>query len=150
MRATLDTNVLVSALLSPGGAPAEVVRMAAAGRFRLCLADTIIAEVRRVVARPRMRERHPDVTALADRFMEAIASLSEVAIVEDPPKVVEADPQDDHVLECARLLQADVIVSGDRHLLALGQYDGIPIVSPAAFVSELAWHQARWPDDTAE
>jgi putative PIN family toxin of toxin-antitoxin system len=143
MRVTLDANVLVSALLAPGGAPAEVVRLGAAGRRRLCLADTILAELRALVARPRIVERCPRAVELAEAFLQAVEPVSEIAVVVGAPAVITADPHDDHVLECARLLRADVIVSGDRHLLDLRRHGSIPILSPAAFVADVAAHDAR-------
>jgi hypothetical protein len=52
-------------------------------------------------------------------------------------QVIKADPTDDRVLECAVAAQADVIISGDAHLLTLGEFQGIGILDPAAFLAEL-------------
>ena len=61
-----------------------------------------------------------------------IRRLAVMAAPVDVPRVVTEDPDDDHVLACALTAQADLIVSGDKHLLGLGgQYQGIAIVTPA-------------------
>lgn len=67
-------------------------------------------------------------------YIEAI----ELAEPLDVPSVVPNDPDDDHVLACALAAKADLIVSGDRHLLALNRYQNIPIVSPAEAVNRIA------------
>ncbi len=59
----------------------------------------------------------------------------------EPPvhlRIIAADPDDDRVLEAAVAGEADFIVSGDRHLLDLGRYEGIEIVTPARFLAELS------------
>lgn len=65
---------------------------------------------------------------------EALATLIEPMPV---TPVIHDDPEDDHVLACAHAAQADYIVSGDQHLLGLGQYGAIPIVRPADLIARL-------------
>jgi predicted nucleic acid-binding protein len=69
-----------------------------------------------------------------------IAGLRDAALLVIPteaPAVIADDPDDDHVLACAVAGEADYIVSGDRHLLTLGEYRGIRILRPAAFLALL-------------
>lgn len=73
-----------------------------------------------------------------DRVGDAVAQLTRVAIVVEPGEVVQvvaADPADDRVLEARRAYDADVNVSGDRHLLDLGAWSDIEIFSPAEFIA---------------
>lgn len=131
MRVVADTNVLVSALIFPGGPPEALYRLALEGRIELVTSRPLLAELGRV---------------LTDKFgwepgraEEAVAQLIRVAeIVEpgEPVSEIEADPADDRVLEAAAEGKADAIVSGDSHLLALSTWRGIPIHRPAAFVAE--------------
>lgn len=138
MRAVLDTNVLVSAVLSRAGAPGAILRAWREDRFQLITSAPLLDELRDVLARPRIVERHgwsPEERLLF------IAAFDESAIVVTPDaelRVVDEDPDDDRVLEAAITGGVDYIVSGDHHLLDLGEHAGIPIVTPARFVAALA------------
>ncbi|MCZ7588696.1 MAG: putative toxin-antitoxin system toxin component, PIN family [Gaiella sp.] len=132
MRVVADTNVLVSALIFPGGAPESVYRLALEGRIELVTSRPLLAELGRVL------------TAKfgwgAERTEEAVAEvirLVELVEPRQPVAEIEADPADDRVLEAAEEGHANAIVSGDRHLLALGSWRGIRIESPASFLATL-------------
>ena len=132
MRAVLDTNVLISSYVFPGGKPEAVYRLALEGRLEIGTSRTLLAEFGRVL--DRKFGWNPD------RVEAALAQMTRIASVVEPSEtvqVVRADPADDRVLEAARAYGADVIVSGDRHLLDLGAWNEIEIVSPAEFM-------ARW------
>lgn len=131
MRAVLDANVIVSALLSPRGTPATVLRRWLEGSYELILSPLLLGELERALAYPKIRAR---VTPSEAR--ELIALLRDGAVVrEDPdgePRVRSADPDDDYLIALAAAAQA-IIVSGDRHLLDLE--DAIPVYTPAAFLA---------------
>ncbi len=132
MRVVADTNVLVSALIFPGGAPEAVYRLALEGRIELVTSRPLLAELGRVLAATFGWE--PEWTE------EAVAEVIRVAELVEPRQPVaeiEADPADDRVLEAAEEGNADAIVSGDRHLLALESWRGIRIESPASFLATL-------------
>src|SRR5574340_433204 len=123
IRAVVDTNVLVSAFY--GGTPAGVLQLWREGRLTICVTDDILSEYAEVFS------RFPRLAAAAGEFMVALAAREGVLHVEVTEQVTAApDPDDDMFLECAVAARADVIVSGDRHLLALGQFRGIPIQTP--------------------
>jgi putative PIN family toxin of toxin-antitoxin system len=132
VRIVADTNVLVSALIFPGDAPEEVYRLALEGRVELVTSRPLLAELGRVLtAKFGWHE---------ERAEEAVAGVFRVAALVEPQHVVveiEADPADDRVLEAAGEGVADAIVSGDRHLLALGSWRGIRIESPSSFLDTL-------------
>jgi putative PIN family toxin of toxin-antitoxin system len=134
LRVVLDTNVAISALVFPGGLPEAVYRLGLEGRITPVTSRALLAELGAVLA---------DKFAWEDRLVEeAIAQLSRVADIVEPQQVVttvEADPDDDRVLEAALEGRASLIVSGDRHLLSLGAWEGIPIVAPAAFLEDASW-----------
>jgi putative PIN family toxin of toxin-antitoxin system len=73
-----------------------------------------------------------------NRYITVIRSFSEVVAITGQLKVVVDDPDDDKVIECAVVGKADYIVTGDRHLLTLGQYSNISIVKAAQFISILS------------
>ncbi len=132
MKAILDTNVLISAYVFPGGNPEAVYRLALEGRLEIGTSRTLLAEFGRVLGQK--------FGWTMDRVETAVAQITRIAAVVEPTEevhVVQADPADDRVLEAARAFDADAIVSGDRHLLDLGTWDEIEIISPAEFI-------ARW------
>lgn len=129
MKAILDTNVLISAYVFPGGKPEAVYRLALEGRLEIGTSRTLLAEFGRVLGQK--------FGWIPDRVEAAVAQMTRIAAVVEPSEVVEvvsADPADDRVLEAARAFDADVIVSGDRHLLDLGTWSEIEIISPAEFI----------------
>lgn len=117
MRAVLDPNVLISAVLSAGGAPAEVVRAARGGEFELIVSPALLAELERALAYPRLRAR-----VSARDSAAYLAWLSELATraadPAGPPSVRSTDPGDDYLIALAAAERA-ALVSGDGHLLEL-------------------------------
>jgi putative PIN family toxin of toxin-antitoxin system len=137
MRVVLDTNIIISAYLVLRGAPARILEAFRRRNFQLILSPALLAEYERVLTRPDVQRRHG---ASAEEIASDLAAIRSLATVVNPtevPAVIAADPNDDMVLACALAGKADYIVSGDPHLLDLGEYEGIRIVSPAAFVSIL-------------
>jgi len=130
MRAILDTNALISAYLFPGGKPEAVYRLAIEGRLEIGTSLTLLAEFGRVLGQK--------FGWIPDQVEAAVAQVARIAAVVEPGEtvqVVRADPADDRVLEAARAFDAGVIVSGDRHLLDLGTWSEIEIISPAEFIT---------------
>ncbi|HYU57061.1 MAG TPA: putative toxin-antitoxin system toxin component, PIN family [Actinomycetota bacterium] len=130
MRVLLDTNVLISAFIFPGGAPEAVYRMALRGRIEVVTSATLLAEFGRVLV-----GKFGWDEARADRAVVQVARVAEVVDPQERVAVVTADPADDRVLEAALEGAATAIVSGDRHLLRLGSWRGIAIVDPATFLT---------------
>lgn len=131
MKVVADTNVLVSALIFPGGPPEALYRLVLEGRVDLVTSRSLLTELGRVLAQKFGWE--------PDRAEEAVAQLIRVAEIVDPKESisdVEADPADNQVLEAAAAGNATLIVSGDHHLLALGEWRGISIQTPARFVAD--------------
>ena len=133
MRAVLDPNVIISALLAPNGSPAKVLRAGLDGAYGLVASPLLLAELQRALAYPKIRRRIPasDATALVGLVER------QARVVEDPtepPLVRSPDPGDDYLISLAVAARA-VLVSGDRHLLGLDQT--LPIQSPAAFLALL-------------
>ncbi len=130
MRVVADTNVLVSALIFPGGSPERVYRLALEGRIELITSRPLLTELGRVLTAEFGWE--------SGSAEEAVATLIRIAEIVDPRETVieiERDPADDRVLEAAVEGGAEIIVAGDRHLLALGSWRGIAIEPPATFLA---------------
>jgi uncharacterized protein len=139
-RAVLDANVVASALVNPAGVPGQLItRLFADAAFESILSLATLAELRRVVAYPRLRSHiHLDDDALA-HVIEYFAIVS--TVVEDEPltnaPVVKADPDDDIYLAVAVTGRAAYVVSGDRHLLNTRAYGEITIIPPRQFMQML-------------
>jgi putative PIN family toxin of toxin-antitoxin system len=133
----LDTNVIVSALLSAHGYPAEILLRWEAGEFDLVTSQSLLTELRRVLAYDRVKAH----LQLSQAEIEAVLQGYRLFALFVEPQisldVLQDDPDDNHVLECALAGNAAYIVSGDEHLLALGAYQGIVILSPASFITML-------------
>lgn len=132
MRAVLDVNVLIAALLARDGAPARFLLRWFAGDFELLISDKVLSELRRALAYPKVRLRisHAEAAAMVD-LLEATATK---ALDPDKPQRRSRDAGDDYLLALAASNSA-VVVSGDRDLLDLG--DELPIYGPAAFLALL-------------
>jgi len=126
VRILLDTNVLVSALLF-GGLPRVLLRTAIRGDVTLVTSPALLDELEDVLVGKFGFGRA--VARLTRAEIEALADLVEPG---DPPRVCR-DPDDDEVLATAVTGRVDVIVTGDRDLLALGAHQGIRILTPREF-----------------
>jgi len=136
IRVVLDTNVLISALISKSSAPQKLYRAFTKQRFLL------LEEVEDVINRERLIKYHK-LTPKQRRIMEQLAELSYVVLgtVSSEELVVQRDPEDDKFLWCAIEGKADYIISGDHHLLDLKEYEGVKILSPHDFLTILEKNQ---------
>jgi putative PIN family toxin of toxin-antitoxin system len=130
MRAVIDTNVLVSALLW-GGTPRALLEHVRNGAVTLISSPALLAELARVLERPKF-----DVVLLRSNTSRAqtLAEVRQLADVIDPSLLAQPvcrDKDDDEVLALAVAAQVDIVISGDDDLLSLGSFEGIPILSPA-------------------
>ena len=138
IRAVLDTNVLVSSILSPSAVPGRIVRAWECHAFELCLSEPLFLEVVEVLRRPHIRKMARLGAGQIEELLELLLRIA--TIVPGPLRiepVVADDPDDDVVLATAVAGRADVIVSGDRHLLAIREHRSIPIVTPRQFLDLL-------------
>ncbi len=136
MRLVLDTNVVASGLLW-NGTPAQLIEAAQADEIELFTSRALLAELTRILRRAKFAKA---IAAIESSLDDLVLGYAELAQVVHPPSiapVVLRDPEDDRVLACAVAANADLIVSGDQHLLDLKEYEGIPIVSAAQALSRL-------------
>jgi len=133
VRAVLDPNVLIAAILSPGGAPAQLLGRWLGGDFELIVSEKLLDELERALAYPKLRARVASTDVAA--FVELLARSAVVAVDPPDPGGRSADPGDDHLIALAETQQA-VLVTGDAHLLALAE--DLPIHTARSFVELLA------------
>jgi putative PIN family toxin of toxin-antitoxin system len=142
-----DTNTIVSGMLW-GGKPREVLDLGGSGRIALYTSPALLSELASVLARAKFQAR---IQGHGRSVAEVVEAFSAVVTLIQPgaiAPVIRADPDDDAVLACALGARAEVIVSGDHHLLDLGSYDGIPILTASEFLERLA--KLGGPVDTGE
>lgn len=134
IRAVLDPNILVSALIARDGPPGRIVRAWSEGAFEMVISPRLIAELTEVLARPKFK---PQASAgRAEAFIAAIAHDAERFEDADDPPGVSPDPDDDYLLALAIAGGAEAVVSEDRHLLELEE-PPVPILTARAFVERL-------------
>ena len=132
MRVVLDTNILISAFVFPGGPPEAVFRLGLEHRLDIATSPVLLAEFARVLNLKFGWE--------SDKVDSAVRQVSRIATIVRPTRtlhVISHDPDDDRVLEAAIESKADAIVSGDRHLLTLAEWDGVAIRRAAEFLEWL-------------
>jgi uncharacterized protein len=132
LRAVLDVNVLVSALLSRAGAPGRLIALWLGGAFELVVSEALLAELERALAYPKLKE-HIGREDAAD-FIELLRSTASMFADAKHPDHVSRDPGDDYLVALATA-SASILVTGDRDLLVLTP--GLPIQPPAAFLALL-------------
>ena len=131
MRAILDVNVIVSALLSRGGTPAKILRAWLEGRFELIVSPLLLDELERALAYPNLADRIP-----ADVSEKLLGWLRREALAAEDPDVAPGsrsdDPGDDYLLALTERERA-ALVSGDKHVLALSSE--LPVLTPTEFLA---------------
>lgn len=131
MRAVLDPNVVVSAVLSSQGTPARVLIEWLGGGFELLISEKLIRELERVLSYPRIRKRITEEEA--QELIELLVRRAlHAADPPEPPSKPSSDPGDDYLIALAEA-QSAVLVSGDGHLLKLSR--DLPIYSPKDFLN---------------
>jgi putative PIN family toxin of toxin-antitoxin system len=137
IRAVLDTNLLVSYLLTHRPPIATLIdHHLAREDFVLLTAPALLEELDRVLGYPRLQRSYTE--AERKRFVALILALAEVVDLPEEMPRIGRDPDDDRVIACAVVGGAGVIVGGDGDLLALEQVSKIPIRSAAQFLEMLS------------
>jgi len=134
-RVVADTNVLVSAIQF-GGKPKQLLDLASDGHVDLATSEFILEETLRV-----LRDKFHHAPEELGETAKHLRVIARTVTPTESVAAVDADPSDNRILECAVAADAEVIVSGDKHLLALGNFRGIPIQRVGEFV--VAFYERR-------
>ena len=128
MKVVFDTNIFISAFIVSGSQGEQAFHHARQGRFELFTSVPILTETARKL-REKFEQRAEDITEalkLISRTSEVLRPRTKLTVLEDVP--------DNRILECALEAHADLVVTGDRHLLKLKEFHGIPIIRLADFL----------------
>ena len=130
-KVVLDTNVLISAIVF-GGKPRDVFNSILKGQVKLAISKDILDEMEGVLSGKKFQYPKQIIHSIRN----AIEDFAEVVAPRKVVKAIENDPDDNRILECALESKANLIISGDRHLLDLKQYRNIKIITPSDFLKE--------------
>lgn len=136
-RIVLDANIYVSALMNEKGPPGLLLHsIVAQEKFQLVMSDAILEELQRVLFYPKVRIR---IKRTNEELLAWTDALSIISFFVEPrhkyDTLVPDDPDDDRYVIAALESGSKYIVSGDRHLLALGAFEEIKILSAAELLS---------------
>lgn len=132
-RATVDTNIFISALFWKG-TPDRVIDVFKREEALLLLSNDILAELERKLSSAKFAPRIAQIGQTPVELVASFRDMAEPVVPADVPEDAIRDPKDRMILACAVGGKADMIVSGDKDLLVLNAYEGIPIVTPAQFL----------------
>jgi putative PIN family toxin of toxin-antitoxin system len=134
MKVVLDSNVFISSFFWRGN-PRRVFNRVTDGLDELYISDGILEEILDVMTRPKF---NADVEAIRE-YISTIEGFATGIITNNVSESVSRDKDDDKVLQCALLGDADYIVTGDGDLLVLEEYQSIKIVTPKAYLGLVSW-----------
>lgn len=132
LRAVLDTNVYLSIFVFPESRIFDLWRLAREGRYTVVISPFIVREFME-----KLREKFGVPTEARELIKRRVLRRADIVQPTTVPTVIADDPDDDHILACAVAGEAAIIVSGNKHLLRLREYHGIPIVRPMDFLRTL-------------
>lgn len=137
-KAVFDSTVLVSAFLSKSGVSRELLHRAEAGDFAICVAEEIFDEIQRVLLEyPRIRKRYRYADEAVTEYVGLLRVVAQVIVKLPKIEKVVRDPNDDMIIACAVKAAAEYVVTRDKDLLILTEYEGVKILTPEEFLGLL-------------
>jgi putative PIN family toxin of toxin-antitoxin system len=136
MRVVVDTNVLLSGLIRPRGAPGTIVRALREGRIVPVLSRPMLEEIGAVLSRPWLQEKYGLDEAAVETVLRFLVTRGELV----EPRIElrrRRDPRDDMFLEAAVSASAERLVTGDKDLLEMESIEGVTIVTARQMADEL-------------
>lgn len=134
LKAVIDTNVLISALLTPAGKPRQLVSCLEESKYTLFYPEQLLSELRKAPEKPRLASKL--TLAQVDKFIDLLERCGHVVETQQIAPLCR-DPDDDVFLACALAVKADYLVSGDKDLLCLKEHGMTKIVTTTEFLTQL-------------
>ena len=136
MKITVDTNVLISATFWYGDSH-RIMQLVESKIIKLVLSKEILQEYSEVLRYDEIQSKIKNKNLYMKYTLQKIVSFSEIVEPKDKVNIIIEDPDDNLVLECAKEGNVDFILSKNRHLLKLKEFEGIKIVTPEEFLGIL-------------
>ncbi|HNS79810.1 MAG TPA: putative toxin-antitoxin system toxin component, PIN family [Syntrophorhabdus sp.] len=136
-RVVLDTNIIISAILSPKSKAASIVKLVLDGKLHLVIAPAMWRELHAVLQYPKLQALMKRNDVSMDEVKDLLYKIERMAITAPGAKKVDRitkDTSDNIFLSCAVEGKADFIISGDSHLKEVKVFQGVEIVSPDVFI----------------
>jgi putative PIN family toxin of toxin-antitoxin system len=134
MRVVLDANIFISALISSQGNPAKILEKWQKRELEVVVSPAIVDEIERVTGYERLQKKYRRIREEREGLIDDLRNFATMVDPQQKLSVVQADDSDNRYIECAIESGANFVVTGDPHLLDIGEYQGIPILTPAIFV----------------
>ena len=134
IKIVLDTNQFVSALISPNGASAKILNVWRSGQIEVVVSEHILRELKDVLYRPKIKEKYHLTSLVIEAYLELIRRYAIMTSGNIEVSVISEDSDDDMIIACALEAEVDYVISGDRHLLNLGEYQDIKIIRASDFL----------------
>jgi putative PIN family toxin of toxin-antitoxin system len=134
LKVVVDTNQFVSALINKKGQPARLLDLWRQQHFILVTCPEIIAEIKEVLEYPRIRKKYKLNKTDIQSLLHLIEHEAVVLPSSPTVHIIKEDIDDNKFLACALAAKAEYIVTGDQHLLSLGRYESISIVTVKDFL----------------
>jgi len=136
MRAVIDTNILIRAVIKPDGTVGPILRRLIQGDYVLVYSHPLLAEFLEKLELPRIREKY-GITDEDIADMMALLDLRGELVIPDVKVTVCRDPEDNMVIEAALAGEAPLVATGDEDLLSLGSYEEVRFITPREFLARL-------------
>lgn len=137
IKTVVDVNILVSGRISSRSSPAKIIDLWQKRKFVLVTSKEILKELQRVLNYPKITKKYHLSKEKIDEYIRGFFAFSEVCSPTERISVIEDDSKDNKFIEAAISTRADFIVSGDKHLLNLGKYQRVGILTAKEFLREL-------------
>ncbi len=137
LRAVVDANILISGLISPYSYPREIEKRWRRGEFVLVTSHEIVAEVNRVLHLPRIQVKYNLTESDIQTFVLTLIHKTDCVAGKLVVRNVATDPGDDKIISCAVEGKAGLIVTGDKALCRIGEYEGIKFINAEEFIKLL-------------
>ena len=137
LRVLLDTNQLVSSLLSTGGPQGQLIDAWRRRAFALLMTPGQLEEVAEVLSRPKIARKYP-ISGTDRRAFQELLRSEAILLPDEPAPGVCRDADDDYLLGCAAAGGVEYLVTGDADLLSVGRYQGVSIVDARQFLGLLS------------
>lgn len=133
IKAVIDTNILISGLISPKASPAKIISLWRERKFILVVSEEIIEELKSALFYPKIFKKYGLSKSTIGRYLKIIRAFAEMAKPKESVNLIIADTGDNKFLEAALAANVNFIVSGDKHLLGLKKFRGIKIIKAEEF-----------------